>query len=126
MASTNLFPCCFTQNEKHNEPKKNELGFLSRNLGITGDFFPSFHRFLFFKKSTQSKNSDFGDFCRLNDDFFYYVAQYNKQKQPSTEIIGSLTYISLVKKKMEAAISQTLPPSPTITKSLALGRTSSS
>jgi hypothetical protein len=42
MASTNLFPCCSTQNAKHNEPKKTESGFLSlawENLAIFSDFF---------------------------------------------------------------------------------------
>jgi hypothetical protein len=55
MASTNLFPCCSTQNAKHIEPKKTESSFLSRGLGKPGYFF-RFLATLFFQTS---KNRDF-------------------------------------------------------------------
>jgi hypothetical protein len=56
MASTNLFPCCSTQNAKHNEPKKTESGFFLflSYPGHNWRFFPSFSRFF-----QTSKNRDF-------------------------------------------------------------------
>jgi len=61
MASTNLFPCCSTQNAKHNEPEKTESGFLSHSLGKLGYFFSVFFRFLaiFSRFFQTSKNRNF-------------------------------------------------------------------